>query len=278
MVSIVSNSEVNATNFMKLRQYYREGLKYNFTVCLGGAFYGRISPDWFVEWVEANVIFGAEKILIYNMSMTSDLDPYVNHYVQKGLVDILPWNYDPVMNSAITRLQGTLLVDCHYRMRRRSRYLVQCDQDELLVPRHPGDMTWADMMERSGCTTEVYAYGARNLYYGMAYTNNIQNMYNNENNTGLLSVDITQRSTTVLNYPDRGKYIANTFMATFMGIHRAYAKRHVPSCTLPIEIGANHHYRTRDLYPEEDGTVIDTSTLKYKDILFHRVEQTLAII
>jgi hypothetical protein len=274
----MGNSEVN---FMKLRQYHREGLKYNYTVCMGGPWYGQVSPNWFVEWVEANIIFGAEMIIIHNMSMSNELDPYVNYYVKQGNLEIFPWNYDPVMKSAWTKMQPTLIVNCQYRMRRRSKYIVQCDQDELIVPRYPGDITWTDMIKHSGCGANVYSYGARQLYYGLTYHNITQSTIGLtpiENNTGLVILDANRRNTVVLEYPERGKYIANTFIANFLGIHRAFAPPRVSACTLPVEIGASHHYRLRELSLGANDIITDKSTFKFKDMLTHRVARIINLI
>ncbi|KAK2147521.1 hypothetical protein LSH36_548g00003 [Paralvinella palmiformis] len=54
---------------MSLHQNFKQGQRYNFTVCLEGPLHGRISTDWFIEWMEANTIFDAQKILIHNLSI-----------------------------------------------------------------------------------------------------------------------------------------------------------------------------------------------------------------
>ena len=273
VVSLVTNRHGNTTNYMTLRQYHREGLRYNFTLCMGGPWFGMVSPHWFVEWMEMNMVFGAEKVLIHNMSMSKELDRYVDVYARRGLVEVLPWSIHPVIIKAGTTLQSTVIMNCLYRMRRRTVYMAQFDQDELIVPRHPDDVTWSDMIKRSGCKAGPYTYGARQLYFGLTYSHNIRN----RNNTGFMTLDETQRSAEVLAYPARGKYIVNTFKTGFIGIHRAYGPRGVQGCTLPVTIGANHHYRKRLLFYEKNGVVIDNSTFKYRDILTKRVRHTMSM-
>ena len=265
----------NCTNHMIVRQYYREGLKYNYSVCLGGAWRGSPSPKWFVEWMEANIIFGAQQFMIHNMSISESLAPYVRYYVKLGLLEVLPWKFDQIITIMHTRsnLQLTLIFDCLYRMRRRTTYMVQIDQDELIVPRHPSDLTWDDMIRRSGCAPDTCVYGARQMHYGLRYPENVINA----NTSGLVMIDTTQRGTEVTRFPVRSKYVANAFMATSLSTHHASCGRSRSSCTLPLDVGANHHYRLNLLMDVRRGTIIDNSTLKYKDMLTRRVTEVMRL-
>ena len=275
VVSLVTDPDGNIRNHMKVRQYYREGLIYNYSVCLGGAWHGnKVSTQWFVEWMEANIIFGAEKFIIHKMGMPSSMDQYVDYYERRGLLEVLPWNVERITSKGRTRshLQMTLLYDCLYRMRRRTTYMVQTDQDELIVPRHPDDVTWSDMIRRSGCEPGACVYGARQLFYGLHYSTNSQNA----NTTGLVMIDTTQRSTEVSGDGVRSKYIADTFTTTLVVTHQASCKPGAHHCTLPVDIGANHHYRWKiTSYDEQRGSVIDNSTQKYKNLLANQVAKVI---
>ena len=267
VVSLVMSEE---NNYMKLRQYFREGIKHNFTVCLGGPWRGNPSPKWFVEWMEANLMMGASMVMIHNMSVSSKMDSYVSHYVKRGLLEVYPWDFDQVMLSANNNVQQTIFSNCFYRMRRRSRYMAQIDHDELIVPRYPGTMTWAGMIKHSGCAPDVHEYGARQLFYGMSYG------YNREhsNDTGMFFIDAKQRSKIILKYTIRSKYMVNTFVATVLYNHYAAGPKSSPGCVMPIEVGASHHYRTQSLNLAP-GLVVDNSTHKYKDILGQRIRKTM---
>ena len=277
-ISLVTDVEGESSNHMIVHQYFREGIQYNYSVCLGGAWHGGlVSPEWWVEWMESNIIFGAELIMIHNMSMPHSMDPYVEYYTKRGLLEVLPWNVDRIMEKGGTRshLQLALINDCLYRLRRRARYMVQIDQDELIVPRHTGDVTWADMIRRSGCVPDAGVYGARQLFYGLHYSNNTHNA----NTTSLVTLDATQRSKEVLEYSTRSKYITNTFTTTLVRTHHASGDESVPICTLPPDVGANHHYCLRvPTFDEHHGTVIDNSTHKYKEMLTRRVSNTMKIV
>ena len=285
VISLVTDPESEPANHMIVRQYFRDGLKYNFSVCLGGAWHDRmVSPQWWVEWMEANIIFGAQQIIIHNMTMPSFMDPYAQHYVKRGILEVLPWNLDPIIKLAGTKsnLQLTITYDCFYRMRGRSVYMAQFDQDELIVPRHPDDITWTDMIKRSGCVPGACVYGARQVYYGRQYTNNTKL----DNATGLMMLDATHRGENVFRDGCRSKYIADTSKIVFPHTHHANCAKSpttgksLPRCTLPVEIGGSHHYRWTGIgqVNERDGVVFDNSTLKYKDILLQICTETMKTI
>ena len=65
VVSLTHSKQTNITNVLILHQNVKKRQQYNYTVCLGNAFYGDIKPMWFVEWMEANVLFGAAKVRCY---------------------------------------------------------------------------------------------------------------------------------------------------------------------------------------------------------------------
>ena len=279
MISLITDPESEPANHMIVRQYFRDGLKYNFSVCLGGAWHDRmVSPQWWVEWMEANIIFGAQQIIIHNMTMPSFMDPYAQHYVKRGILEVLPWNLDPIIKLTGTKanLQTTITFDCFYRMRRRTVYMAQIDQDELIVPRHPDDITWTDMIKRSGCVPGACVYSARQVYYGRQYTQNTKL----DNATGLIILDTTHRGENVFKDRRRSKYIADTSKIVLPNIHHATCAKSLSICTLPVEVGGNHHYRWSRILEvdERDGVVYDNSTLKYKDMLLQRCSATMKTI
>ena len=268
---------------MKLRQNFRDPLKYNFTVCLGGAMRGSFSTEWLVQWIEMNVILGAQKIMMYNYSISHDMDPYLAYYQKSGLLEILPWHIPFNSTSLRKHIQKGVLSDCFLRMRHHTRYIVQNDVDELIVPRHADDKTWSDMIHRSGCDPNARGYSARHLLYAMDYPGNVKSRNDSKVNVldksdyninaYLLTQGIIQRSALVLNHPGRCKYIANTFVADDMMTHKTGMKGpHNQECIMDINVGANHHYRRQAMMPVRKGLVVDPVMHKYKDALTERVK------
>ena len=109
-------------SIMKLNQNFRRGTKYNYSVCIENGLFGSISPSWFVQWVEANVIFGAEKIILHNLTKIPSLVPYIEHYSKLGLIDVLPWTWPHnVKGEKLIQLQHAVIFDCQYRLQGLSR-------------------------------------------------------------------------------------------------------------------------------------------------------------
>jgi len=117
VVSLKRNNEDTSNNFMKLHQHFRRHPIYNYTVCLEQPLYGETSPLWFIQWVEANVIFGAEKFLVHSYNITSSFAQYLEYYVSIGLIESLPWAFPPGLEGEThCYLQQTMISDCQYRL------------------------------------------------------------------------------------------------------------------------------------------------------------------
>ena len=267
---------------MKLRQNFRDPLKYNFTVCLGGPMRGSFSTEWFVEWVEMNVILGAQRIMIYNYSISHDMDPYLAYYQKSGLLEILPWHIPFTSVNLRKHIQKGALSDCLLRMRHHTRYIVQNDVDELIVPRHADDKTWSDMIQRTGCDPNVKGYSAQQLLYAMEYPENVESrndtkvnvvdMSGDNTSTYLLTQGLNQRSIVTRACPSRCKYIANTLVANDMMVHHAGMSGSPLECFMDISIGANHHYRRLAMINARRGLMVDGVMHKYNEALTKRVK------
>jgi hypothetical protein len=267
VVQIVTDYKEEPNNAMKLHSNFKTGLHLNFTVCLERPLFGNIPSRWFVEWIEANVIFGAEKIVIHNKSLPEYLDPYVNYYKSIGLLEVIPWHLQLLsINKTVTLthmdLQMTMIYDCFYRLQKYSRYIVYIDIDELIVPRSPSDRTWADMMGRLSCYPHSHSYGARQSAFTLRSRR--------RDNTTLMTLDVRDRNGEFLEYRSRSKYIADTFGVRKLSVHFAIDPANDSTCVMPPEIGALHHYK----YVSEVHGMQDDTMLKYRDELLERVQRT----
>ena len=233
---------------MSLHQNFKQGQRYNFTVCLEGPFFGGISTNWFIEWMEANTIFGAQKILIHNLSIPLYLKPYINYYKRIGLLEVLPWDlrFWPTANRSRTirrNLQPIMIVDCQYRLQHYSKYIVFIDMDELIVPRASTDKTWSDMIDHLNCPLHPHSYGARQLWFIKRYPS--------IENTTLITQDVRIRHTFIKIFGEHSKYIADTtFLRTKASVHTVTEGSGNTTCVMPRELGALHHYKQRFVYNE----------------------------
>ena len=214
-------------------------------------------------------ILGTERFLLYNMSMSHHLDPYVAYYKDRELLEVYPWReYPGVMDTGqvIPYFQKTLFADCLFRARLNSRFVVHYDLDEFLVPRHEDDLTWFDMIQRTGCGWDRAMYGARQILYSQGYPPN-QVDYT----TGLLTQHVLYRNEEVVKFHMRSKNIANTRMVKDLTNHFGVIVQG-QHCEMRPDVAGNHHYRM-----EPPGrrlkvdVVLDPVMLKYQHKLKHGV-------
>ena len=276
VVSLVQNPNDDVTNRMLLRHNFMRGLQNEYIVCTEQPLFGNISLDWFIEYIEANIIFGAQRIMMHNMSMPSYLEPVVEHYKRKGIIEVLQWQFPAELDAfketgMHVHLQQSMITDCQFRTQHWSQYLVLIDIDELIVPRHPDDVTWADMIKRSTCATNVNAYSARHLHFGVEH--------NTSEHHALVTMRRMQRNIKILPHGFRSKYIANTFLATELVTHSVDAGTGRRSCVLDPNIGGLHHYRSHNLGENILGSKYnvthDDTMIKYGDRLKQAVNNTI---
>ena len=262
-VQLTDDVEKEASNAMRLHTNIREELRHNFTVCLERPLFGDVPPDWFIEWMEANAVFGAEEVLIHNLSMPDYLDPYVNFYKERGVLTVLPWDLNMDYDLTHCHIQLSMIYDCVYRLRKYSRYAVFIDLDELIVPRYSTDATWSEMMQRANCS-HPHSYGARQLLFNMKF--------DQVDNTSLITQDFKIRHFSLTEYRKRSKYIAHLKQVTQLSIHFASKTPINSTCVLPSEIGALHHYREKKATSHQ--IVRDDAMVKYKEELMERTKRT----
>ena len=122
VISMMKEKENITMNAMRLNSNFQRGTEYNFTVCLAQPLFGNVSTRWFVEWVEANALFGADKILVHNFNISSSLKPYIDYYRKIGLMNALSWSFPPGLKGQMhCHLQQTMISDCQYRLEGWSR-------------------------------------------------------------------------------------------------------------------------------------------------------------
>ena len=280
VMSLITRENQTVTNFMKLHQNSKLQ-KYTYSACLGRALYGDIQSTWFIEWMEINRIFGAQKFLMHNMSTSNNSTAILEYYRRKGLVDILPWTLPAVMSRGKSwcHSQSTLLADCQYRLQIWSRYIAVMDLDELIFPRHPEDLTWSDMIQRTGCSGHVSSYSGRQHFFSLQYAGNKNRASN------MLTTGIRVRSASVLSHPKRTKYIVDTRWVSFsqLAMHIHYAQQNdTETCVMPTDVGGCHHYRNSyaDLpqFEPQYGLVLDNITDKYSNILKQRIRSVIKAV
>ncbi|XP_066460412.1 beta-1,4-galactosyltransferase galt-1-like isoform X1 [Eleutherodactylus coqui] len=128
-----------------------------FSVCIS-AFYGQYNnPLQVIQAIEMYKILGASRVTIYNNSCHDNVDKVLRHYIEEGVVDVIPWPIDTFLRTSkkwkyVEGLDSEIgyygqtasLNDCIYRNMYTSEFVVLIDIDEIILPvKH---LDWSSLM------------------------------------------------------------------------------------------------------------------------------------
>ncbi|XP_073398776.1 glycosyltransferase family 92 protein C33H5.2-like [Dendrobates tinctorius] len=129
----------------------------NFTVCIS-ALYGKY--DYALQMIQAIEMYkllGASRVTIYNTSCGDNVDKVMRHYIQEGVLEVIPWPIDKYLKTSkkweyVKGLDSEIgyygqiasLNDCMYRNMFKSEYVLLNDIDEIIIPLQYWD--WPTLM------------------------------------------------------------------------------------------------------------------------------------
>uniref|UniRef100_A0A3P9QAS5 Glycosyltransferase family 92 protein n=1 Tax=Poecilia reticulata TaxID=8081 RepID=A0A3P9QAS5_POERE len=99
-----------------------------------------------VQSLEMLQLLGVSRVVVYKTNCSADVQRVLDHYSEKGLVEVIPWSLSKYLNvsrkASPQQSPGDLhyfgqipaLNDCLYRSMYRSRYVALHDPDELILP------------------------------------------------------------------------------------------------------------------------------------------------
>lgn len=148
-----------------------------FTVCttpIHGSYY---SVSDIVQFCEVSRIFGAEKFIFY---VDENIDPSIRYclesYVERGLVEIYVFT-PPVLDGLHYHGQIVSITDCVYRTMYRTKYLINQDIDEVVVPVKAIDWKTLlnDIHTRLGSekTERIASYSFKNQFFPLEATDDV---------------------------------------------------------------------------------------------------------
>ncbi|XP_077105438.1 uncharacterized protein LOC143764002 [Ranitomeya variabilis] len=119
----------------------------NFTVCIS-AFYGKYDNALqMIQAIEMYKLLGASRVTIYNTSCGDNVDKVLRHYIQEGVLEVVPWPIDKYLKTSkkwkyVKGLDSEIgyygqiasLNDCMYRNMFKSEYVLLNDIDEIIIP------------------------------------------------------------------------------------------------------------------------------------------------
>lgn len=208
---------------------------YNFTVCLQPIHNHASNREKFItsfiEFTEISSILGTSVFVGYIYEVDNQFENFLKTYnniilhnfTLPGIVKYL------IHNNA----QQLALLDCFYRHMWTSKYIVNVDIDESIIPTK--DQNWADMVTRIQASlincSEVAELSFKHALFLHNWCDDTEigsNAVNIKNGTSSEIVTVERlrclrRDTFALNYRVRAKYIANPRYVVFPGIHVVHA-------------------------------------------------------
>ncbi|ELU03800.1 hypothetical protein CAPTEDRAFT_217881 [Capitella teleta] len=227
----------------------------NFTVCLHKALFLKYNnSNELVEWIEMNRILGAQRFLIYNFTGGSALTPFLQHYVNEGLVELHDWPVGTFWQEIPEYMgQGALINDCIYKAMYKSKYLMQLDVDEVMVPQR--EDSWEKALAKEKNCQGKNIMLARNSFFlkNYLYKNNNNDMSSkkyksdkNKNLSGIEFLDLTYRPNFTHPCPIRTKILMRPEFVRSAGVHYVYehsdGNLNTFCCLSPDDFRL-HHYR-----------------------------------
>src|SRR6218665_2385300 len=117
----------------------------NFTICIPPLFGDYMTTGELIEFIEMNRLLGADKFILYLASPKKELISCLLSYARVGLVELNNWTI-PFKQEDIN-YNGQILTqnECLFRSMYRTKYLINQDFDEFIIPTRTTD--WQSMLD-----------------------------------------------------------------------------------------------------------------------------------
>ena len=263
----------------------------SFGVCVPPLHYNYNDVYQFVEMVEINRLFGAQKIIMYNHTLGADIVPYLNSYIREGVIEVVSWQIPVAVDvwppqpghQADIHYFGQLAAmnDCLYRMMSSVRYIAFTDMDELAVPRLHHN--WLELIQHvqklHGVNKKIGAYTFKNTFFKLDFPSDEE--YSEipiikELKTRTLLK--TRREPKIFDAGDRSKMIVDVRGVEIMGIHNVWKfNQDYTEYVLPEELGLLHHYRFWDT-PDDKNWIEDKNMRRFMNDIVLNVKQRFSVV
>lgn len=276
-VSLVMQKCAEPHHMLKVNYHsYDKPPERNYTVCITPLNMNYNKTNEFLDIIEANKMFGAQKFVLYNYSSAAELQPYLKSYIDEGLVEVHPWKVpvpvdtwppDPHSVPQVHYFaQLGALTDCMYRHMFSSKYILFSDLDELLVPQMEKHATWDDMWTSIEVAPQVGEWIFQSAFFRMDWADDQEAKRDPDvKELGLITQLKTLREEHSFPHFSRSKYILNPRMVEMIGVHYAFDFLNdspLSQILVPDSVALLHHYRLW-----EDG---DSAPSRKRSTAMHR--------
>ena len=273
-VSLVQNTCDKPLHLLRVHNEKMAGEKrlYNIAVCLGPLYNQYSDVDRLVEMVEVDQMLGVSLVVMYNISLSKELNHYVGKYQQDGIVHVYDF-YHSLLNETWYYAQRVLINDCVYRYMFTSDFIVVKDIDEIIVPR--GNYKSLPQLLTKIARHNIPEYNIRQFCFSDDMKNIPRSDFKEKSvdEYHMRTILNVNRTREALPHRRKSKYIINPRLIYEADIHKTVRVEGV-RYDVPEELAIVHHYR-RELETEKfpQGTVIDTGMYRFAREIITRIKK-----
>lgn len=194
----------------------------------------------FLEWVEINRIFGAQRFYIYTYNISDIIMPYIQYYVDNDLLDYKEWNLPDVdANLEFSETRLAIANDCIFSNIHQADYLAMLDITAFAVT--SGDGNLVDTLGNGPCKFQPAVEFSSVFFPPSAPQDSIFTSNADVASTELTSLSHTARSA----FPSPCGFVNQMLVIPEMIFNhdQSLGSPHFQTCCMPATLAQLYHYR-----------------------------------
>lgn len=221
---------------------------------------------------------------MYNYSSAINVAQVLDYYTKRNTAEVIQWRL-PMGVDTFPKTkepveihyfgQAAALNDCLFRCKKSSKFVVNIDVDEFIIPHSVRTNNWHDIINQAD-QASVYLF--QNTFFRKDWDRVAINFPGKEivDKLRLVTLQVYQHESKIFPAKLRSKYIARTSNVYHLMIHEVPS---VPMLTIPADTGLLHHYRNWETPNDKKDWVNDTTVLKkFKTPIIENVKNVWKIL
>ncbi|XP_031355186.1 uncharacterized protein LOC116179532 [Photinus pyralis] len=281
-VSVVVRLLSPPANLLTVNDNYNDTKATNkFGVCIKPLHYEYNGALQILEFIELNRIMGVSHFTFYNHTIGPQVRCILKHYMERGLVTLLPWQLNMVSQKEI-RTEGLFaaLNDCLYRSMYRFSHILLIDLDEYIIPSHNHTLPQLlDFLSTKMSTRTTGSYSFQNAFFYLQWGDDDW-VYNSNDPIAinLVTLKKTRRKSKLHPHKQRSKYICKPEFVVEAGNH--FVWEFIPghgTYNVPADAAILHHYRICEFGGDDcikTASTVDQTAFRYRKSLVSAVKNS----
>lgn len=278
-VSVVVRLFHPPANLLAVNNNYNDTQPVNkFGVCIKPLHYEYNGDLQILEFIELNRIMGVSHFTFYNHTIGPQVRCILKHYIERGLVTLLPWQLNMLSQKEI-RTEGLFaaLNDCLYRSMYRFSHILLIDLDEYIIPTHNHTYSQLlDYLSTKMSTKTTGSYSFQNAFFYLQWGDDDWVYSSNDAVAiNLVTLKKTRRKSKLHPHKQRSKYICRPEFVVEAGNH--FVWEFIPghgTYNVPADAAILHHYRICEFGGDDcikAASTVDQTAFKYHNSLVNAV-------